>query len=206
MEMFSPKLPSRFQKFIRVPAGHVCEVLRQTLTDVEERGEGEWRIFQAIVEGGIGAKVNVCIMPEGELSSLNIKFSYQKPFLILIMFLIVFIGLSITVSPFLLIVGIMVIMALAYKIDSAVKRLLNSLNETLNGLEIEYIREKLREERLRWQQSPKNISELYRRLCEKHVKIWGNTFILEYKIRELQKTGLTREEAIRKIAEEEGIF
>ncbi|MCD6470708.1 hypothetical protein J7L29_07925 [Candidatus Bathyarchaeota archaeon] len=204
--MFSLRLPSRFQKFIRVPTDRVCEALRQTLSNMEEGEEDSWKIFWAIVEGGIGTKVNLRIMPEGEVSSLNIGFSYQKPTLILIGFLAAFIGLGVIFSPFLLLVGIPLATALIYKIHSAVNRFLGSLNELLHGLEAEYMREKLMEERSRWQRSPKDVSDLYRRLREKHIKMWGNTFALEYKINEYQRRGLTREEAIRKVADEEGIF
>ena len=204
--MFSLRLPSRFQKFIRVPADRVCEALRQTLSNMEEREEDSWKIFWAIVEGGIGTKVNLRIMPEGGVSSLSIGFSYRKPILILIGFLVAFVGLGVIFSPFLLLVGIPLVTALIYKIHLAVNRFLGSLNELLHGLEAEYMREKLMEERSRWQRSPKDVSDLYRRLREKHIKMWGNTFALEYKINEYRRRGLTREEAIRKVADEEGIF
>jgi len=52
---------------------------------------------------------------------------------------------------------------------------------------------------------PKDVKKLYDKLVKKYLKTWGNINILEYKISEYIKLGLTREEAIRKTAEEEGI-
>jgi len=64
----------------------------------------------------------------------------------------------------------------------------------------------LAESRKRWQADPRSANALYKRLLEKHIKVWGDAHVLEYKISEYVKIGLTREEAIRKTAEEEGIF
>jgi hypothetical protein len=102
--------------------------------------------------------------------------------------------------------GLASALILIYYIGHKINSFLIDLNNILLGLESEYTREKMSKDRARWESSPKSVDDLYRRLCEKYVKIWGSTYILEYKIKEYRGQGLTRDEAIRKISEEEGIF
>jgi hypothetical protein len=41
---------------------------------------------------------------------------------------------------------------------------------------------------------------------KRHIDTWGNTNVLKYKIEDYQSKGLTYEEAIIRIAEEEGVI
>ncbi len=202
--MYFPRFPSRFQKFIRVPAEHLQKTLSQVLGECEKAGEK--KVFKTSVGRGTGVTLRVRLLPEGEVSSIEFAFSYQGLAILILAFLIALIGLSLLLSSAIPLIGLIIIPLLAYRADSAVERSLSELDNILRALETEYARRKISEERARWQCNPKNVDALYRRLREKHLKIWGSTYVLEYKMNEYQRQGLTREEAIRKIAEEEGIF
>ncbi|MBS7634525.1 hypothetical protein KEJ34_03375 [Candidatus Bathyarchaeota archaeon] len=204
--MFLPRFPSRLRRFVRVPADYIHENLPRFLSNVHEEESDGSKFFRANISGGIGAKLRVYVLPEGEVSSMDLRFDYRGLALILILLLVILIGLSLALSSITPLFGVLLILLLIYKVNFAVENLLNDLSNILLGFEIEYARKRLMEERARWQQNPKDVSELYRRLCEKHIKTWGNTYALEYKINEYQKEGLTKEESIRKVAEQEGIF
>ncbi len=204
--MFLPRFPSRLRRFVRVPADYIYENLPRFLSNMHEEESDGLKFFRANISGGVGAKIRVYVLPEGEVSLLDLRFDYRSLVLILIPLLIILVGLSLALSSIFPLFGVLLILLLIYRAGSAVENLLNDLSNILLGFEIEYARKKLMEERARWQQNPKDVSELYRRLCEKHIKTWGNTYALEYKINECQKEGLTREESIRRVAEQEGIF
>lgn len=204
--MFLPRFPSRLRRFIRVPADYIYENLPQFLSNMHEEEFDGLKFFRANISGGIGAKLRVYVLPEGEVSSLDLRFDYRDLALVLILLFVISVGLSLVSSSIFPLFGVFLILILIYRVTFAVENLLNDLNNILLGFEIEYARRKLMEERARWQRNPKDVSELYNRLCEKHIKTWGNTYALEYKINEYQKEGLTREESIRKVAEQEGIF
>jgi len=204
--MFLPRFPSRLRKFVRVPADYVFENLPKFLSGISEEESDGLKFFRVNISGGIGSRIKGCIVPEGEVSSLDLRFEYRSLMFALILLFTISAGLSLALSSIFPFFGVLLIPVLIYRASFAVENLLNDLGNILLGFEIDYARRKLMEERARWQRNPKDISELYRRLCEKHIKTWGNTYALEYKINEYQREGLTREESIRKVAEEEGIF
>ena len=79
------------------------------------------------------------------------------------------------------------------------------LNEILPLAEKEYARQSLLKERERLRRSGVDVAALYEKLKRKHIETWGDINILKYKIEEYQSAGFTYEEAIIKIAEEEGV-
>jgi len=161
--------------------------------------------FRAKMAGAVGATLIVKIVSEGEVSVLDFRFSYGKFLLGAAAVFVAVICLSLLLGSLLPLLGSLLILVLAYNVNFAVLKFLNVLNETLPYLEREYARRALTEDRKRWQERPEDTEELYTRLREKHVKTWGNVNVLEYKITEYQTQGLTRNEAIRRAAEEEGI-
>lgn len=199
--------PSTFRKFVRIPIEQTYKALSQVLEEVYDEKLGKEKIFKTNIGKGVGVTVKIRLLPEGEISSLEFNFDYRGLILIILAVLAASIGLCLLISSFtLLVFNLIAIPVLTYRASFAIERFLSNFNEILRGLEIEYGRRKLMEDRMRWQRSPKNVNDLYKRLCEKYIKIWGDIYALKYKMEEYQSQGLTREEAIRKIAEEEGVF
>lgn len=203
--MYSMRFPSRIQKFIRVPTEWLREKLIEVLDESHEGVKGEF-IFKSNINGGLGATLKVRLIPEDDSSLIEFIFSYHGLILTILAALTIFTGLSLALSSALPLIGLIIIPLLAHRASSKINEFLEEFGKILIGLEGEYARKRLAEERVKWRSSPKDVGELYRRLCEKHIKTWGNTYALEYKISEYQKQGLTRDEAIRKTADEEGIF
>ncbi|MCX8171249.1 MAG: hypothetical protein N3E47_04685 [Candidatus Bathyarchaeota archaeon] len=200
-------LPSRFHKTVKVPADQLLEALSQILHEgsVEENIGG--KTFKSTVGWKAGVTLKVRVIPEGDVSSLEFDFSYRGLMLTILIVLVAFIALSLILSSLIpILLSLAAILLLVYIASLELNEFLRKISDTLSGLEAEYHRMKLMKDRARWRSDGRNIEDLYRRLCEKHVKMWGSTFTLEYKIREYERQGLTRDEAIRKISEEEGIF
>jgi len=199
--------PSNLRKFIRVPAEQTCEMLSQILEEIRDVKTGGERVFKANIGKGVGVALKIRLLPEGEASSLEFNFNYRGLVSMILAVLAVSVGLSLSLSSFTpLILSVIGMPILVYRASFVIERFLSDFNNFLQGLEIEYNRRKLVEDRIRWQRNPKDANDLYKKLRKKHIKIWGSTYALEYKINEYQRQGLTRDEAIRKIAEEEGIF
>jgi hypothetical protein len=203
--MYSLRFPSRFQRFIRAPAGWLSEALSQVLSETY-KGAGEERFFKADIGKWTGVTLRIRLIPEGDASILDFIFVYRGLVLVILASLLIFIGLGILFSSMIPLIGLAIIPIMFYRAGFEIGNFLSNFNNILLGLEIEYSRKKIMEDRVRWQLNPKDIDDLYRRLCSKYIKVWGSTYALEYKISEYQKQGLTRDEAIRKISEEEGIF
>jgi hypothetical protein len=203
--MYSLRFPSRFQRFIRAPAGWLSEALSQILEETC-KGANEERIFKADIGKWTGVTLMLRLMPEGDVSFLELTFVYRGLILAILASLIIFIGLGILSSSIIPLIGLTVIPIMTYRAGFEISSFLSDFNNILLGLEAEYSRIKIMEDRVRWQLNPKDIGDLYRRLCSKYIKVWGSTYALEYKISEYQRQGLTRDEAIRKVSEEEGIF
>jgi hypothetical protein len=96
-------------------------------------------------------------------------------------------------------------MPLILNANNSAVSFLDMVNKTLPFVEKEFAHKALLADRERWKAQPQDTDTLYKKLNEKHINTWGDTKILEYKIAEYQTLGLTRNEAIRKAAEEEGI-
>jgi len=203
--------PLRRRKYVRLTQKQAYESMFHLMSenlDAEniESSQEKASFVKAKLGGTIGVKVNVQLLSEGNMTTLEFSFSYRNLLFISIIFLITMIGLSLILYTPIPMVGTVLILPLAYKANSVAMRFLNTVNEAMPYLEREYAHKALREDRKRWQLEPKDTEDLYRRLREKHIKTWGNTNVLEYKIAEYERQGLTHNEAIRKTAEEEGIY
>lgn len=209
--MLSRALISETRKFIRVPSSRVYGDLLIFLQDelggvnVESEEESGVIIAKKAVIGPVRIKANIRILPEGEASAIKLDFSYRSFFLIMFAslgFMVVLCGVFLSVIP---LFGIVLLIVLMQNLGSAAGSLMTSISEFLFLLEKSYTQEQRREARKRWQADSRSVEDLYERLLDTHTKIWGHARVLEYKISEYVSEGLTREEAIRRVADEEGI-
>ena len=203
--------PSKTRKYIRLTPKHALESLTYLLKEASNDGNIETEqenglAVKANLGGALGPEVKVKILPEGEVSALDFTFKYTRFLTAAITTAIILILVSIFYRSVLPVLGIFLIATLAYKVNASAVGFLSSVNKTLPYIEREFQRQILMKDRERWRKQPKNIDNLYARLRRKHIATWGNTNVLEYKIAEYQTQGLTRDEAIRKTAEEEGIY
>jgi len=180
--------------------------MRTSLSAKEVESQQDSMTITAKFNGMAGANVEIHILPENGASIIEFIFSYTGLLSIVFTALISIISLSVILQTIIPIAALVLFLPLAYRVNSTIVDFMNSVNEYLPHLEQEYARIALMEDRKRWQAEPRNHEALYRRLLEKDIKVWGNIYILEYKIAEYEKQGLTHEEAIRRVAEEEGIF
>jgi len=203
--------PSSRQRYLRVPPEYayecIVDVLRRNLEieDAEIKHLGDLTLMTCL-GGKFGADLKVHVTPEGDISVLNIIFSYRKIAFLGSFLFAAMVGLSLLFNTPLPMLGTIILFPLSYHTSFEVTRFLDALNEGLPLIEREYIREILLKNRARWRKHIKDIQKLYRKLCEKHLETWGSTNVLRYKIEEYQSMGLTYEEAIIKISEEEGIL
>jgi len=202
--------PSRSRKYVHLGAEQAYEsiihLMRENLGAKNmETEHAKPFSAKADIGGPLGLTVYVQVLPEGSVSALDFSFSYRKTLFISLVLLVAVIGLSLGWRTAVTMLVLILILPLGVGVDSAARRFLNVINEALPHLEGEFARRTLMDDRKRWQLEPKDTEDLHRRLREKHVKTWGNTNVLEYKIAEYEGQGLTRDEAIRKTAEEEGI-
>ena len=202
--------PSRTRKYVRLSPIQAYEsmiyLLRENVkADRIEGNEEQTPSIKARLGGPIGVVVSFRVFSEGDVSTLDFSFSYRNFLFASFAVLVAVIALSLTLWTPIPGVGSVIILPLAYKANSSVRRLLSAVNETLPYIEQEYARRALMEDRKRWESEPKDTEELFRKLSEKHMRAWGNTNVLWYKINEYQRQGLKYDEAIRKIAEEEGV-
>ena len=203
--------PSSRQRYLRVPPeyayGCIVDALRRNLKleDVEIKHLGDLTLMTCL-GGKFGAGLKVHVASEGDVSVLNIIFSYRKMAFLASSLFAAMVALSLLFNTPMPMLGILILFPLAYHTSFEVTRFLDALNEGLPLIEREYIREILLKNRGRWRKHLKDVQKLYGKLCEKHLETWGSTNVLKYKIEEYQSMGLTYEEAIIKISEEEGIL
>jgi len=206
-----PIFPSYRRRYMRVPPEYAYEcivnVLRKNLelNDEEIKHLGNLTL-KTNLGGKIGVKLTIQIAREGEISLLNLRFNYRKIAVLVSSLFGAGIILSLFFNSPLPMLGAAVFLPIAYQVNLEVIRFLDVLNEILPFLEQEYARQILLKNRERWRRSRRDIEALYEKLRKKHIETWGNTNVLRYKIEEYQSIGLTYEEAIMKIAEEEGII
>jgi len=203
--------PSRIQKFVRLTSKQAYESLlyltgRKIGAENFQSETEEKPYVEAKIGGAIGAVVSIRILPEDGACTLVFSFSYEVPLVTILAVLAAVVALSLILNTVVPMVGLIIVLPLILWVNAGVSRFLDTVNETLPRLEEEYAHMALMEARKRWQREPKDTEALYRKLCKKHVKTWGKTYALDYKIAEYEKQGLTREEAVRKTADEEGIF
>jgi len=209
--MLTHTLISEARKFIRVPSrrvyGDLLYFLQSELGAVNVEGERESLFIRAKkkVIGAIGITVNIRVLPQGEASEIELNFGYRSFFVTVFASLIVMIVLCVLFLSAVPLFGIVPLILLMYNLGSNASSFISSMNKFLLLLENSYAQEQLKEIKKRWQMDLKSANDLYERLLNAHIKVWGDDHVLEYKISEYMKEGLTREEAIRKIAEEEGV-
>ena len=175
------------------------------ILDIIEGSKDEVPSFKARLGGKTGASTHLRVFSEGDVSTLEFSFSYRGAIYASFAVLAAMIGLSLVFWTPIPGVGSAIVLLFAFRANSAVVRFLNTVNEALPHIEREYARRALVEDRKRWESEPRDTEQLFTRLGEKHMKMWGNINVLWYKINEYQRQGLIYKEAVRKIAEEEGI-
>ena len=203
--------PSNRQRYLRVPPEYAYECIVQILKRNLEVKDSEIRhpsslTLTASLGGKIGADLEIHVIPEGDISVLNLVFSYRKMAGLASSLLAVTVLLSLLFNNPLPMIGVFILIPMAYNINFKVTRFLNVLNEGLPLIEQRYAYESLLKNRERWRKHLKDVEKLREKLRKKHIKAWGSTNILNYKIEEYKSMGLTYEEAIIKISEEEGII
>jgi hypothetical protein len=201
--------PSRTRKYVRLTGQQAYETVNNLLSEVSssktsEPSREEPMIVKAKL-GVLGAAVTIRIFPEGDVSSLDFAFSYKRAAYatVAVGFIVALLGLAF--QSILAILGLALVIPLILNANNSAINFLDLVNKTLPFVEKEVGQKALTADRERWKAQPKDTDVLYKRLSEKHVDTWGDTKVLEYKIAEYQTLGLTRDEAIRKAAEEEGI-
>jgi hypothetical protein len=202
--------PSRTRKYVRLPVQQAYESVNSLVSEVSgsktlESGK-EARLVTKIRLGVLGATVTIRVFPEGEVSALDLVFSYRRAIYaaLAVCVIVILLGLSVFRSMY-TILGFALVLPLIYSANSSAVEFLDLVNRTLPLIEKQFAYRALMADRERWKAQPKDTEALYRRLGEKHAKTWGTTRVLDYKIAEYQTQGLTRNEAIRKAAEEEGM-
>ena len=203
--------PSRIRKYVRLTGPQAHESVNSLVNEVSgskilSSSQGETLTTKLRLDGIFGASVTVNVISEKEVSAIDFVFSYRRTISIAFIVSIVIISLGLLVfKNILTVVGFALVIPLIFNANNSAVNFLDVLNKTLPFIENKVAQKALSADRERWKAQPKDTEDLYRRLSEKHIKTWGNTKVLEYKIAEYKIKGLTREEAIRKTAEEEGI-
>ena len=206
-----PMFPSMRRKYVRVPPEYAYKYIIHILTedlglkDTKIKHLGDLSLGTSL-GGKFGASLKVNITREGDISVLNIRFQYGKIMGLATSLFIAAVLISLSLGTSWPMLGVAILLPLTYQANIEVVKFLSVLNETLPFLEQEYAHQVLLKDRERWRKHKRNIKELYEKLRKKHIETWGNTEVLKYKIEEYQSMGLSYEEAIIKIAEEEGVI
>ena len=209
--MLPPLFPSSRHRYVRAPPSHVYEYILHVLKDEIGIGEGEIKhIDGSTLETSLGGRVGIGLTirtsQEGDITLLRLRFSYRRILLSAVFLLIAAVGFSLLLGSPLIMMIAAVILPVAYRANLEAVRFLDILNETIPFFEEEYSRRVLMRGRERWRKHLGRAQEIYRRLLKRHMDTWGDTNVLKYKIEDYQSRGLTYEEAIIRIAEEEGVI
>lgn len=202
--------PSRIRKYVRLSGPQAHDSVNGLVSEVPSSkvisSNRETLTTKMRLDGIFGASATVNIVSEGEVSALDIAFNYWRAMAIsfIIGTVVILLGLLVFRNT-LAVVGFALVIPLIFHASNTAVEFLDVLNKTLPFIEKEVAQKALEADRERWKATPKDAEELYRRLSEKHVKTWGNTKVLDYKIAEYKVQGLSRDEAVRKAAEEEGV-
>jgi len=212
--LYTPYLlfPSRTRKYVRLTGQQAYESIKNLLGEVsgskilESSQEKALLTAKARLGREFGATVAIRVFPEGDISALDIAFSYRRAIyaVVAVGLITILLGLF-ALQSIIITLDFVFIVPIVYKANYSAVRFLDLVNKALPFIEEEFSYKALMADRERWEAQPKDTEALYKKLSEKHVKTWGNTKVLEYKVAEYQKLGLTRAEAIRKAAEEEGV-
>ncbi|RLI12840.1 hypothetical protein DRO35_02005 [Candidatus Bathyarchaeota archaeon] len=203
-----PIFPSYRRRYMHAPPEYaykcIIHMLKENMSCSEIKRIGELSL-RTRLSGYFGAVLSVQISREGEISILDLRFNYIRVILFAALLLGATIVLSLLSRSVLPMLGAAAFLPIAYKVNGDAVKSLMVLNETLSFAEKAYVRQGLLKERERLRRSKVNAAVLYEKLRRKHIKTWGDTNVLKYKIEEYQSAGFTYEEAIIKIAEEEGV-
>jgi len=203
---------SNVRRFVRAPPQEVYRSLLQFLDEdlgAKHIKTDEEKLLIRIRLKGItkafGFTARIRILREDGASTIELNFSYRSFLITAFILLISVIVLSIAYFSIIPFIGVILLFLLIFSLGSASSSLLSSINNFLVLFERDYDQRLLTESRRRWQADSKSADYLYKRLIGKHIKVWGDSHALEYKLSEYMRMGLTREEAIRKVAEDEGV-
>jgi len=209
-QILSPILPSFRQKYIRVPAGYanrcIMHILKENFGLRSEEIKHNNLGFNVRLGGFLGVDLKVQLSSEGEVTLITFRFSYKRVVLILALIFIIAAIISLSFHSALPFLAALLAFPVIYRANLEANRLLSLINETAPLLEREFERQSILKERKRLREFEVNIDELYKRLCRRHMEVWGSLNVLEYKLREYRSRGFSHEEAILKVAEEEGII
>ena len=207
--ILSPILPSFRQKYIRVPAEYanrcIMHVLKENFglrSEEIEHNKG----FNVRIGGFLGVDLKVQLSSEGEVTLITFRFSYKRVILTLALIFIIAAVASLSFYSALPLVAALLAFPAIYRANSEANRLLSLINEVAPLLECEFERQSILKERKKLREFEVNIDDLYKRLCRRHMEVWGSLNVLEYKLREYQSKGFSHEEAILKVAKEEGVI
>lgn len=201
--------PLRKSRHIKLKSEQIYESLIKILSDsvkAEVKVDEKKLFMEAKLEGALGATVKINIFPEGEVCDIDIAFFYTRFAMAASSLLIGTITICLILWSLVPLIGNVFSLILGYGVNSSILTFLNNLYRALPYIERDYARKALLKDRERWKGDPRNETELYRKICKKHMKNWGNINVLEYKVTYLESQGLTRKEAIRKVAEDEGVI
>jgi len=209
-QILSPILPSFRQKYIRVPAWYANRCIMHFLNENfglrSEEIECHNLGFNAKLGGFLGVDLKVQLSSEGEVTLITFRFSYKRVIFTLALIFIIAAVVSLSFHSALPLVAALLAFPAIYRANSEANRLLGLINEVAPLLEREFERQSILKERKRLREFKINIEDLYRSLCRRHMEVWGSLNVLEYKLREYQSKGFSHEEAILKVAEEEGMI
>jgi len=209
-QILSPILPSFRQKYIRVPAEYagrcVMHILRENFGLGDEEINHHNLSFTARIGGFLGVDLKVQLSSEGEVTLITFRFSYKRVIFTLALIFIIAAVVSLSFHSALPLVAALLAFPAIYRANSEANRLLGLINEVAPLLEREFERQSILKERKRLREFEMSIDDLYKRLCRRYMEVWGSLNVLEYKLREYQSKGFSHEEAILKVAEEEGMI
>ncbi len=206
-----PIFPSSRHRYVKVPPRYlyqyILHILRKKIElDEEKIKPTNGSALTANLGGKIGVNLTVNISQEGDISLLSLRFRYGRIITSAALLLIAAAGLSLLFSSPLFLLITAAVLPIAYHANLEAVKFLDILNETLPFFEEEYSRQSIMKDKEKWKRHMKKVRKIYEKLVKKHMDVWGDTNILNYKIKNYQSRGLTYEESIIMIAEEEGVI
>ncbi len=209
-QILSPILPSFRQKYIRVPAEYanrcIMRILRENFGLRNEEIEHYNLGLNARIGGFLGVDLKVQLSSEGEVTLVTLRFSYKRVTLALALIFFIATVVSLAFRSALPLAAAFLVFPAIYRANLEANKLLSLISKVAPLLEREFERQSILKERKRLSEFEINIDDLYKRLCRRHMEVWGSLNVLEYKLREYRSKGFSHEEAILKVAEEEGMI
>ncbi|MEM2129803.1 MAG: hypothetical protein QXZ70_04310, partial [Candidatus Bathyarchaeia archaeon] len=136
--------PSRTRKYVRLTGEQAYESLNNILSEVSSlkkplSTQKESLMSKARLNGFFGATVTVKVLPEGDVSSIDLVFSYKRAVYasLLICAAVILLEFMVFRNMF-TILGIALIIPLIYTANSSANNFLNLVNGTLPLIEKEF--------------------------------------------------------------------